>query len=141
MFFSLKCSLLSGFKCASGRVVKSFTWDFGCPGHGKGVWDGLLGMIKQRLRTKAMEAVTHKTGIATKSGAIRCPYDCYVQLHHIFCGTDYEESRKSQHRVRSWTLFWAGPNCIWRPTQQPKHHRIEGIRKMYQYFSRSRVEK
>ena len=122
------------FKCTSGRVIKAFTWDFGCPGHGKGVWDGLLGMLKQRLRTKALEAVTQKSGIASKSGSIRCPYDCYLQLHHMFGGRTYEESLKSRRCVRSWTFFWAGHNTIWRPKQQPKHHRIEGIRKIYQYF-------
>ena len=27
--------------------IKSLVWDFGAPGHGKGVWDGLFGMLKQ----------------------------------------------------------------------------------------------
>ena len=29
------------------QVIRRFTWDFGAPGHGKGVWDGLFGVLKR----------------------------------------------------------------------------------------------
>lgn len=34
-------------KFALESGLRGVCWDFGCPGHGKGPWDGLAGTIKR----------------------------------------------------------------------------------------------
>jgi hypothetical protein len=43
-------SFFSRLKSAFISWVWALTWSFGCPGHGKGVWDGLGGLVKRMLR-------------------------------------------------------------------------------------------
>ena len=46
---------MTKFKTDQGLVRA--TWCIGCPGHGKGKWDGLAGMLKQWLRQMIMDSV------------------------------------------------------------------------------------
>ena len=46
---------MTKFKTEQGLVRA--TWCIGCPGHGKGKWDGLAGMLKEWLRRMIMDSV------------------------------------------------------------------------------------
>ena len=35
--------------------IKKCSWNFGCPGHGKGVWDGIGGAIKRGIRRDVLD--------------------------------------------------------------------------------------
>jgi hypothetical protein len=121
------------FRTGCGKSIPRIIWDFGAPGHGKGIWDGLFGMLKQRLRTVALQAIVDDDAIHTSSKTIRDPYDCFQQLKHMF---DSDEWRKAHvHRkLDKFVFFWAGPRQIWRPTNKHEHQTIKGIHTKYQYY-------
>ena len=68
-------ALAAGLRTASG-VMRSFTfvWEFGAPGHGKGVWDGLGAWMKRTVR---QDVVDHRPPtlptIKTETGTILSP--------------------------------------------------------------------
>ena len=57
--------------------LKFVTWSFGCPGHGKGPWDGLGGTMKNWLARQALEFDQHKE-------PHRTALDCAEALHAHF---------------------------------------------------------
>jgi hypothetical protein len=117
--------------CFAG--MRSLFWDFGPPGHGKGVWDGLFGMFKQWMRTRANEALTHPDSITTDSGRLAKPWDCYEQLKAHF---DSQKWRKAHaHRAISHiTVQWLGQKEIKRPAVPEVHYRCTDILKTYQFL-------
>ena len=46
-------NFLGKYKDSGG--LERAVWCIGCPGHGKGAWDGLAGMIKQWLRQMILD--------------------------------------------------------------------------------------
>ena len=55
--------------------LKFLRVDYGCPGHGKGPWDGLGAVLKQRV---ARDILNHK--VLTESGYITCPHEVAEHL-------------------------------------------------------------
>ena len=124
------CWYTSWLAAAPGAEgIKSSLWDFGPPGHGKGVWDGIAGMLKQWLRSRIFEG-QHKSGvIKTTSGAIRTPFDCFEQLTHGFHG-------KPTKTIDAFTVVWAGMGKIssTRPRTPAEFCCVKDITKTYQYY-------
>ena len=55
--------------------LRDVAWDFGCPGHGKGAWDGLGGTVKSKLRVTALELPIDEIDAN--------PRDCYGWLKNL----------------------------------------------------------
>ena len=78
-------ALAAGLRTASG-AVRSFTvvWEFGAPGHGKGVWDGIGAWMKRTVR---QDIVDHRPPslptIKTESETILSPAE--VLQHCSLC--------------------------------------------------------
>ena len=118
-------------RCFDG--MNSMYWDFGPPGHGKGVWDGLFGMFKQWLRTRANEALTDTTAITTTSGRIAKGFDCFQMLrNHFDCDTWREAHR--DRAISRITVFWFEKGEIKRPLVPEVHVRCVDILKTYQFL-------
>ena len=107
---------------------------------GKGVWDGIGGMLKQFLRKIINGSQHHEDLVKTTSGRLASPFDCYEQLKYQFQSEKWKAKRagmKKATRIREFTFIWAGPADIVRP--KPFHparfHRIHGIQSHYQYLS------
>ena len=66
-------------------------------GHGKGVWDGIGGMMKQWLRTIMSAAQTKRKVILTESGNIATPRDCFEQLSRHFTSDHYREKNSGKY--------------------------------------------
>jgi hypothetical protein len=76
----------------------SYTWVFGCPGHGKGTWDGLGGIVK------------NKTGKLIKADDLflSSPHEVYKVIFELFA------SEKAQARfdanpktvIKEWKILW-----------------------------------
>ena len=141
-------------------------WHFGAPGHGKGVWDGLGGVLKNYIRQvqrsymsyverseessdeessdeessgdgSGDESPSLESPIKTSSGLITNAYDCYEQWVHHFGSVAWQERAEELSRaIRSFTFYWAGDNDIKRPATFPEHSRVVGIQSSYQYFFR-----
>jgi len=63
---------------------KKVTWSFGCPGHGKGPWDGMGGLTKRVLRS---DTIKQKIVIKTYQ-------EVAAHLQKIFCTSDWKEKHK-----------------------------------------------
>jgi hypothetical protein len=59
--------------------------DFGCAGHGKGPWDGLGAMIKQRVRRDILH-----NNIRTTSGYITSPAEVAEHLYKCFSSEEWK---------------------------------------------------
>ena len=73
-------------------------WEFGAPGHGKGVWDGIGAWIKQTVR---QDIIDHRpptsVTIKTEEGLIRKAEQVYEHLKATFNTDEYIKSHL--HRV------------------------------------------
>ncbi len=83
------------------------TWTFGCPGHGKGTWDGLGGIIK------------NKTGhyIKAMDSFIGTPYGVYTIIEELFAS---EAAKKrfndAKHiKIKEWIILWCADTELNRP--------------------------
>jgi hypothetical protein len=64
------------------------TWDFGCPGHGKGIWDGFGAVLKRMLRQDTVDG-TVETESGTENGDSLLITCCTVLTSPLFfprCG-------------------------------------------------------
>jgi hypothetical protein len=85
----------------------SYAWVFGCPGHGKGTWDGLGGIVK------------NKTGKLIKADGLflSSPHEVYTVIFELFA------SEKAQARfdanpktvIKEWKILWLPDKDIDRP--------------------------
>ena len=66
--------------------------EFGCPGHGKGPWDGLGAVLKQAI---ARDILNQK--ILTQSGYVTCPMEV---AEHLRCKVDTNDWRAA-HRAKT----------------------------------------
>ena len=90
----------------------AYSWVFGCPGHGKGTWDGLGGIVK------------NKTGKLIKANDLflSSPHEVYKVIFDLFA------SEKAQARfdanpknvIKEWKIQWLPDIDIIRP-------KIDGI--------------
>jgi hypothetical protein len=83
------------------------TWTFGCAGHGKGTWDGLGGIVK------------NKTGHYIKAfdTFISSAYEVYEIIEHLFAGEEAQAryDKMVNLKIKSWTIIWLSDNDIVRP--------------------------
>lgn len=79
------------------QFARSFSvyWEFGAPGHGKGVWDGIGAWMKRTVR---QDIVDHRPPslptIKTASGSILTPEQVYEHLKASFDTAEYVDSHK-----------------------------------------------
>lgn len=65
--------------------------EFGCAGHGKGPWDGLGAVIKQRIRKDILH-----NNIRTQSGKITSAAEVAEHLRAVFCTKEWREEHVDQ---------------------------------------------
>ena len=83
-------------KYAEEFKLKRATWCFGAPGHGKGPWDGLAGMLKSWLRRR----------ITDNELVMSTEYDVYTELLH-FVSAEYKAKAEAAGRKNcSFNVQW-----------------------------------
>lgn len=80
------------------------TWSFGCPGHGKGPWDGLGETLKNWLGRQAKEMDQQKE-------PHRTPQDCACALEAHF-GSDEWVCTHRNHKISRIVTHYVGPDAI-----------------------------
>lgn len=90
----------------------NMTWTFGCPGHGKGTWDGLGGIIK------------NKTGHYLKAEDIfvSSAKEVFDIIYALFA-SDKAQARFDANpsiKIKEWKILWLPDSVIGRPPAQPK---------------------
>lgn len=83
--------------------------EFGCPGHGKGPWDGLGAVLKQQVTRD----ITNKK-ILTASGYIGCPQEVAEHLRARFMTAEWMRKHQDKH-INEMVIFYAHHDEIERP--------------------------
>ena len=84
-------------------------WDFGCPGHGKGPWDGIAGMLKSWLRRTALTHSMDKVD--------RGPKDCADRLRAHFETDAWRAAHDApKYKIKRVVVDWTGEGDIKRPS-------------------------
>ena len=91
-------------------------------------------MLKQWLRTRAVEAVTDAGVITTTSGTISTPFDCYQQWNSFFASDKWRQGHQDK-KINEFQFFWAEPGAIQRPTTDVAYEKLPGIQKSYQFVA------
>jgi hypothetical protein len=90
----------------------SYVWTFGAPGHGKGVYDGLGGIIKNKSNSLIKETKSSCNPIpGTESGYINSPKDVYDALAAAFGHELYQQRRKKgKNSISLFSFSYFGTN-------------------------------
>ena len=120
-------------------------WDYGPPGHGKGVWDGVGADQKQYICHIILRLVTDLDCVKTTSGQILTALDVKEQLDSHYGAADYQPKRAgavidkyvyfyaSEDTAEARAKFPAG-EIIKRPATKKKFDSIEGIKSAFQFY-------
>ena len=102
--------------------------DFGCPGHGKGPWDGLGAVLKQQVTRDITNGK-----ILTKSGYISCPEEVAEHLSARFATDEWKEKHKDKH-INEIIISFSPHNEIARPRVDHKFDSLDGSKSSYSYM-------
>jgi hypothetical protein len=85
----------------------TITWTFGCAGHGKGTWDGLGGIVK------------NKTGHYIKAfdSFISSAHEVYKIIKYLFAGEEAQAryDKMANLKIKMWKILWLSDEDIYRP--------------------------
>ena len=104
--------------------------EFGCPGHGKGPWDGLGAMVK----TKVTLDITHGQE-RTMTGKITSPILVARHLRATFCTKEWLMEH-ADARINEMVVMYQSADQVIRPPAPPDVSVCKGI--MSCFFSVSR---
>jgi len=88
---------------ANGNKLRT-SWDAGCPGHGKGPWDGLAGTIKSTLRWLILDRELN----------LQNEYDVHREIRDYF-GTEMWHSEHEKSKIKQMNVMWLGKAQVYRP--------------------------
>ena len=92
----------------------NMTWTFGCAGHGKGTWDGLGGILK------------NKTGHYLKAEDIfvSSAKEIYDIIYELFASVKAQArfDANPSIKIKEWKILWLPDSVIDRPPAQPKRN-------------------
>lgn len=117
----------------SGKVSEldflEMCWiDFGCPGHGKGPWDGLGAVLKQQVSRD----ITNGKALTT-SGYVTCPAEVAEHLRARFATAKWMEKHQDKH-INEMVVYYAPHEEIHRPRADHTYDSLEGSMSTYSYL-------
>ena len=114
---------LSTLKAELGMKV---TWSFGCPGHGKGPWDGLGGLMKRVLRSETIKLKV----------VLRTYQDVAAYLRLRFCNEDWLQKHKvgTGYKINCVKITEVDSNQIKRDENEI-YESIYSLRKSFGYMA------
>lgn len=105
---------------ANADWLKNVWVEFGCPGHGKGPWDGMGAVIKQQL-TRDLT----KGNILTDDGYVTCPREAAEHLRRRFETEEWKEAHKTK-TINEIKLIYSSHAEIERPQVEHEFDSLEG---------------
>ena len=99
-------------------------WAFGCPGHGKGPWDGIGALIKTMLR----HSITTGHDIEADGLRIMTPEDCANHMRGQLGEEWAKEQRRKRAVISRMTVFYADEDVILR-RKDAEYSKIPGVSK------------
>ena len=85
-----------------GSTSFSFTWTFGAPGHGKGVWDGLGGTFKSMVRRQIERCQQSDSGEnlpGLSTNVIASAEDVFKVVEAVFDSDTWRDTARANGRV------------------------------------------
>ena len=111
--------------------LRTVRWCFGCPGHGKGPWDGIGAVIKSLLRL----AITYNQ-CANEAGRISTAEHCYEHVRTTLCGPSWQPGRGAA--ITKFVTFYATNHEVDSQTRHVNRYELSqcpGIMSSYSYFA------
>ena len=111
--------------------LRTVRWCFGCPGHGKGPWDGIGAVIKSLLRL----AITYNQ-CANPAGKISTALHCYEHVCTTLCGPSWQPGRGAA--ISKFVTFYATNHEVDSQTRHVNRYELSqcpGIMSSYSYFA------
>lgn len=108
-------------------------WEFGPPGHGKGVWDGIGAWMKRTVRQDIVDDRPDQPTLKTATGKILTPADVAHHLHARFCTEDFKQSH-SLATINELVVLYTPTGDITRPVGQ-KFTAMHGMKSTYIFMA------
>ena len=109
-------------------------WEFGAPGHGKGVWDGIGAWMKQTVREDILDdRPPDRKTIKSESGDIMTPKEVAEHLKASF-NTDEFVASHLQKTINEVVVIYTPTAEIIRPTPDYVYAAMPGMKKTYLFM-------
>ncbi|KOO35179.1 hypothetical protein Ctob_010692 [Chrysochromulina tobinii] len=108
-------------------------WEFGPPGHGKGVWDGIGAWLKRTVRE---DITDHRPGMKTillEKGTILSPEDVATHLKMRFDTDAFIESHQGK-TINQVIVLYTPTNDIIRPKPDHEYDKMPGMKKTFLFM-------
>jgi hypothetical protein len=111
------------------EFIKMVWVEYGCPGHGKGPWDGLGAMAK----TKVTRDLTD-SNVQTPSGRITSALETAQHLRATFCTPQWPKKHKKNMKINKVVVMYLDTGEIVRPSAPPDVSAVKGILSSYSFM-------
>ena len=108
--------------------IKLVWVEYGCPGHGKGPWDGLGAMAK----TKVTRDITDGNE-RTPTGRITSPLEVAQHLRAVFCTQEWLAEHRDM-KINRVIVMYLDAEQISRPASPPDVSPVKGILSSYSFL-------
>ena len=111
-------------------------WEFGCPGHGKGVWDGLGALVKRTVRQDIIDDRPRNKTVLSGSGFTRNAEEVAEHVKKRFCTQEWMD--KQMHKtVNEVVVHHVDANTLnaTRPKPDHEYDSLKGMKKSFSFFS------
>ena len=115
-------------KMSEYDFIKACWVQFGCPGHGKGPWDGLGAVLKQQVTRD----ITNGKAL-TESGYITCPKEVAEHLAARFASEEWKRAHADKG-INEIVVFYAEHSEIARPRADQAFDALDGARSSFSYL-------
>ncbi len=102
--------------------------EFGCPGHGKGPWDGLGAMAKSKVTIDIMHGKEH-----TSTGKITSSMQVAQHLRSIFCTKGWSMEHTDM-KINEVVVMYLNDDQVRRPVVPPIVSPCKGIMSCFSFF-------
>lgn len=110
------------------EFLKTVWVGFGCPGHGKGAWDGVGAVAKQKNSRDIKNGTS-----CTTSGQMKSSIDMAENLENYFCSKKWEDKHKNG-KINQVVVFHLDVRKINRPVVEPKFSTLQGSSSHFGYL-------
>ena len=115
--------------------IKNIRIEFGCPGRGKGPWDGLGAVAKTRVKNDIINLISSKLR-TTPSGRITTPLEVAQHLRSVFTNSKWLQRHANMKINEVVVMYIDKTEFVWPPDEGPKYGTLHGISSLYSFFCR-----
>jgi hypothetical protein len=110
------------------RFIRMVWTGFGCPGHGKGPWDGIGAMVKTKLSRDLTNEQVH-----TPSGSMRSALEAAQHARAVFCSKEWVREHLYM-QINECVVMYLDESEISRPAVPDDVDTVVGIMSHYSYL-------